>query len=813
MSAATALLMHMLNIAHGITAALVCAAGLYIVGSALVPRRWDDTVGRGESPAVLGAALYVLACWFGVMNGVPVVRLAMIFGGVALMLAVVRYRWLTRAFKARGVFTRGTIGWLLTFLLLYVLAYVFTMPPASDDYLPLAWTGNIDLLTYVRYTKYLMRLGPSNLAGFSYLGDVYLQTPAVFYLLGGLSEFFGQEPLRAAMSAQFALVALIGVVSGRMARSVFRLSNGAALAIACIVVGGPFFRYIVGAYYLSTLMSMPILLYLVWMTISNGSQGSQGSHGSGASRKFLGFLDVGLAVRFAGAYILLLFLYPFLLLAALAAQAAVIGLRFVADFQATDLHRSAWREAVEHAGLTIGAAVVPLGLLVLGLFQRFAWSWYMVRSLSTPGIAGWPLDLISPLAVLGLPGTIADHARCRTCYGIEVAGPGMRLGAIALFSALALGFGYLYFWRFRHRTTPAQRTLVGLACGSFVAYCAYFLRVGPSYQQWKLASYVALPWSFALVAGGVHLLQRPDVSGRPHVANGPSKVMAFLTAVAVSIVGGNLLLHAFSDPRLVRFPGAMRNIAQVDQLPFFRELTVQMDDSRDDFPTWLALYYLPSKRVHVVSPRFKPSEPLSFEQISRARPLLLQGFGCEGIGHGETLDVPDVGCLLFAPPSPVPDTPYPFNRTFLFVGLEGFSARQPEGRWNAGSSVRVTLTVDLKRVWAYDDMYVNLLVNPYLPPGTARQRLGLSWGANRRAEVSLAAPQRISLLVQRPDWTGDRVWTLPISIELPDAVEPVWMYAPRGSLDGLGALGALFEEISISSKPGGIAVTNVSGGP
>jgi hypothetical protein len=79
--------------------------------------------------------------------------------------------------------------------------------------------------------------------------------------------------------------------------------------------------------------------------------------------------------------------------------------------------------------------------------------------------------------------------------------------------------------------------------------------------------------------------------------------------------------------------------------------------------------------------------------------------------------------------------------------------------------------------------------------------------------VSLGGRQQISLLVQRPDWTGDRVWTLPISIELPDAVEPVWMYAPKGSLDGLGALGALFEEISISSKPGGRAVTSATGGP
>jgi hypothetical protein len=287
---------------------------------------------------------------------------------------------------------------------------------------------------------------------------------------------------------------------------------------------------------------------------------------------------------------------------------------------------------------------------------------------------------------------------------------------------------------------------------------------------------------------------------------------ALLTATAVAIVCGNLLFHALADPVLVRFAGAMRNIAQVDRLPFFRELTVQMDPM-DEFQTWLALYYLPSKLVHVVSPSFRPSEPLSFESVSRQRPLLLQGFWCEGIGHAETITVPDVGCLLLAPPSLVPDTPYPFSRTFLFVDLEGLGPREPEGRWNAGSSVRLRLTADLKRVWAYDDMYINLLVNPYLPPGSERQRLRFSWGANRHADVSLTARERISLLAHRDDWTGDHVWTLPISIELPDAIAPQWMYAPKARLDGLGALAALFEELSISTKRGGRAVTDATDHP
>jgi hypothetical protein len=244
----------------------------------------------------------------------------------------------------------------------------------------------------------------------------------------------------------------------------------------------------------------------------------------------------------------------------------------------------------------------------------------------------------------------------------------------------------------------------------------------------------------------------------------------------------------------------------VDALPSFRELTVAMDDETNAFHAWLAIYYLSHKHIRLVSARFEPSVPLSFEEISRDRPLMLEGYGCEAIGHAETVTIPALGCVLLAPPSMALDTPYRFNETFLFVGLNGLGSREPEGRWNNGSTVHLTLTIDLKRIWAYQDMYVNLLVSPFVPPGTPRQRFRISWGADRHAEVSLTGRDRISLPVRREDWSGERVWTLPITIDLPDALEPPWMYTPKGQPEGRGALAALFEEVSISAAAGGRAV-------
>lgn len=777
---------HVLSVVHGIVAALACLGAFWIVGLALVPRRWLASLGSGPSAVVLGAAIYVLVCWFGIELGVGLTRLALGFLAVVLALAVARRRRLLHAVGPRWM-SSGAASSALAFAGFYVLAYLFTLPPATSDYLPVAWTGNIDLLTYVRYTQYLERLGPSNVAGFSYLNFVYLQTPAVFYLLGWLSMLFGQDPLGAAMPAQFALTALVATMVARISRSVFSVSPSSALAIGAVAVSAPFFRYVAGAYFLSTLMATPVLLYLLWTTLEHR-----------ATRGF----DVTLAIRFAGAYILLLFMYPFLLFAGLVAQAGAVGLMFVASGHTGEGGGRAWREAGRHAIRTASAMLAPLGLLAIGFHERVSWSIEMVRSLSRTGVAGWPLDLISPLAMLGVPGAMTDRHQCGDCPGIEIRDPAHRAWALAGFCAIALALVLLYFVRFRHRTSPAARALVGLAGGAFLAYCAYFLLVGPSYQQWKFASYTALPFAFVVIAGGWQLWHESAAFERlSRAPAGGRLARGLLLGVPAALVAGNLLVHALRDPVLLRFPGALRNIAQVDRLPF-PQVSIWMSDA-SVLPTWVALYFLPSKRVHVISPHFRPSEPLSFDQISAAWPLLIQDYGCEGVGHDDTVTVEGIGCLLLAPPSLAEDVAYPFSDSFLFVEHEGLSMRESTGRWNARPSVRLTLTADPKRVRVGRDLYVNLRLAPFVPDGAPGQRLVLSWGDAQHAEYVLTKTTEISLPVGPDDWDGNRLWTLSIAIDLPDAVAGLWLNGRDGRYREERPLAVMFEELSISGQPRG----------
>jgi hypothetical protein len=193
--------------------------------------------------------------------------------------------------------------------------------------------------------------------------------------------------------------------------------------------------------------------------------------------------------------------------------------------------------------------------------------------------------------------------------------------------------------------------------------------------------------------------------------------------------------------------------------------------------------------VHVISSRFRPNEPLSFEHISRQHPLFIQNYGCEGIGHDDVIAVPDVGCLLLAPPSLVASTTYPFNRSFLFVSFEGLGSRRSEGRWSNQPNVSLKLTADLRRTSTYRDGYVNLHLDPHLARSRGSSSLELSWGDGRHGTVDLRDREWISLPVSDADWAGNRVRTLPIAIALEDAASPL-----------------LFEELSMSAQPAGRAV-------
>jgi len=777
---------HAWNLVHGASVALACFAVFHLCGLALAPRARPASPGRGtgadESPAVLGGAAYVLFCWFGIRRGIPLKFLIPAFAGLAALLVAVRFRSVRDALRSRGLLSRLTAVWLSAFVLFYALGYGFFTPDVSGRFLPLSTYLNNDLHWYLTFTRYLQDLGPSNVSGYSFLNYVYLQTPAVFYALGMFSVFFGREPLLAAMPMQFACTGLLGLAAARIGHDVFRIPRTWAIAFGSILVSAPFFRYVAGSYFLSTLLSLPILLHLMWVTIRESGQ-----------RRIADLL--WLALRIGAHYVLLLFLYPVLLFAAIALQFVIVALTAIARGQSRDQDTVARATVLGQAGRTIAAmALAFVGLLAVAR-DHVGWALNMAHYLSQAA-AGWRLGFISPLAILGFPGRY-DR--------IAVLDSGGRAAVMAAACVAAAGLVALYFGPLRRRASIAERAWVGTAGGAMLAYCLYFLWQGPSYQQWKFASYSVLPLSFVVFAACSRLLLFPDLI--PQIARPSHIATGLVTACAVVLTGGNLLEHALSDPPLRRWDGGLRNLALLDRMPSFRELDVQLEEGGT---TMLAAYFVRSKVLHLVSRSYYPSEPVVLERVSRRRPYLIQNFGCEGVGHDETQAIPGVGCLLLGPPSVTPDTHYPFSRTFLAITSVGLGLRESWGRWNAGTVADVTFTADAQRMPIDRGGFLNLQLVPHPVPGLAARRLSLSWGAERRAETVLAARGWISLPVTERDWSGGpKLYTLTVSVATPDAV-PLRTVEP-GSVESRPlALG--FEDVSLTTGPRGRVIAPSAAG-
>src|SRR5215204_2564114 len=122
---------HLLDILHGAGASLAWFALLSLGGLtvlSLSPGRLLPSAsehGRpelGGYPAVLGAAAYVLWCWYGVQLGFGLTRLVIAFTAVVLGVILVRARVLARTLKSR-VDRRTVLTSTGAFVLFYLISY------------------------------------------------------------------------------------------------------------------------------------------------------------------------------------------------------------------------------------------------------------------------------------------------------------------------------------------------------------------------------------------------------------------------------------------------------------------------------------------------------------------------------------------------------------------------------------------------------------------------------------------------------------------------------------------------------------------
>ena len=304
-------------------------------------------------------------------------------------------------------------------------------------------------------------------------------------------------------------------------------------------------------------------------------------------------------------------------------------------------------------------------------------------------------------------------------------------------------------------------------------------------DELRSVALVALPFVVFVWAVAVWAFRRSPLFARIGAAEDRKLASALVSYIAAAVVIGNVAVQAVSVYRPTRWPDTWRQLNQIGRMPF-QAFTLKVADEPGGVSTALALYYIPGRKTQVIG-RGVAIDQLPFENVSRQQPMFIQNFGCEGVGHGDTISAPGVGCLLMSPPSMTVGVSYPFNRTFLFLNFDRMTPREPAGRWNTQSTLNLKLTTDPQRTPLDREMYINFRVNTFASDAVKPLQLAVRWGRNRRGEVMVSGQQWFSLPVGSDDWTGDRLWAVPVAIDFPDRSkilfqETALTESPRGRL-------------------------------
>jgi hypothetical protein len=759
-------LQHLLNILSGMAAVAVNLAILAVLGSAITLVTGKQKSISLATVVVPAACLVALYCWYGIKMNVP---LPILLGAVlCLAVGIFTYRLLTDG--ARSTLVDSQLPALFnqhssTFALFYAIAYVFLTPPVLSGHLPIATIGNHDIFNYINIGDSLQHLGPSNIAGWSLVANFYGSTPAVFPALQAMAAFLGGGIMQAALPTMLGIVALIGIVVTSITQTAFALPRSASIALAAVIISGPLFRYTSGNYFLSQLMASLILLLLLGRTLECVGH-----------KRCKSWLLV--VATFAPYYILVYFLYPIFLVIAAGLQAILVAGIYLLSARGDAANETGEaRATIVRWGVGILSCLIVVAAVDPVHFQQMV---VRVLELSTTN-AGWAMSLMSPTAILGLPG------------GLQITQRTAQFASTIVFLVVTAVIGYYYLIQETGRRPVAGTMLFFIAAIASALYATYFYVSGASYQQWKFATYLPLLMSFAWWAACMSIMR----------AMLKSKRLADLAthSLCAILVIGNLLNYALREPPMRTFSDAYANLRALNRVGSGTELYVNMASFAT---TFFPVYFIRDKTLHLLSDSYYPKEQFDLANVSPLRPLFVEGAECKPDAPWSTTVV-GVGCLYRQFPTIEFGSNYLLSEQWpMGIVGEGLSLQEKWGRWSDGDKVVLRLFASSADLSKAPSGFVNFRIHRYIGRG-GFQRVAIRWG-ERNAEEVLDQPRTISLPYVRTDWKGSGPEVMTITMDLPDAISPRAVDPTSADTRKL-AIG--FTVVSVTSVPAGTVIGGV----
>jgi hypothetical protein len=732
--------------------ASIAGSTLALAGFALTPSRLVRRLDlNGFDFFAVGTAIFIACCWIAVTHGhsvTPVVTV--LLAGPPLVLLVRCWRrQCTGGDMIAAAISRlvPAIRPLLLFNLFCCVLYPLHYWQLHSDMLPIVYSGNLDLYQYGNGSMYVLHM-PSlqgNVAGYDFQQYATTDSFGSFALLSILQFLPHRGPLDFAIPAMLLATGGICLVVFFSLRQFFGLGNAVATLLIVLFCANPLAWYIVYNFFFSQLIATLLLLVLFYGTLQRSLQPNPSE-----------LRQVAAAMPF---YLAQFFCYPGVLLLTFAVHGTTMLISCIARHDTSILRNICNRKVILSAARIALLLPATLLLICLAFPTRAELVWTRLHVETAIGLAGWPLGLISPLVVAGLGGAgrgLVDQSSFAVAAYVVI-----------LAASIAVPW-MLYVQRGSVREDARAAFTAGVTFAILLAaYLAFYLLVGPSYQQWKFASYAPQAFNWIAVA---ELFALYRYVGR-HLAWLQRFVPGFgIAAIALAIV---LDLEVSRTLPAVQVTSGIETMSAIDQMPIERVAL----DATDGTPSNLDYAIQTAAPSYIRRPElymtwgglaYPTVLPESYHP-SADFPLLTNTMNCGSAESGGVLRLRDGFEVVMRDYLPI-GTTIDFHHRYCFglFAASGTGVSEPSGRWTDGHETRFRIRIDPAQLPG--DLLVSLVATPFTAPGAPEQEATVSVNSRKLAvwRYSPGGQRQFDLLIshalatERPE--------LEIALQLPNAV-------------------------------------------
>ncbi|PZM14872.1 DUF7024 domain-containing protein [Rhizobium tubonense] len=620
-----------------------------------------------------------------------------------------------------------------SFYLFAVLLYV-SHSVAQED-LNIQIINNNDIHSYVASADFLLnrdrivqKIGNIDFNVFP-KSDVF----GAFIFLAFSAFMLNDSPVHATMIPMAIACASAATAVFGMSRKVFHLDGITSISLGFFLLCNILFQYICLNYFLSQVMACAALLLTVFFILDNFVHRSDR-------------LDISFMASVTGLHtVCMIFIYPvmalphFIILTLLSCSAATI------TALKSNVAKSRLRLTVSIAlKCTLSFALTAAVSILFLAPERFLIAVIKTLKLAVPNIAGWPLEPVGPLALLGYPESWPPRSP----------GPQTYIEWVGLF--IIVGVGLLGISRSgqNSRSKQAQGISLGLFAFLSAGYILIALFYGPSYQQWKFAGSYPVLFSFcvpaAILIGAKKL----------------SKAQMFAAAKVVLVIG---VVAQFSYVaarwQFVRFSSAFESLSGIDEISSSNSVYIDLPAYADRM---LATNYIKTKSIQFHGATYYG--PGSKLEDLRPGTLALRRDRESCYLGSKNIELKG-GFFLTTNilPTMAPGDLVQFSKPDSCLYTEGVSDNEPWGSWTENRNVRLAFHLSNP---PDHDLRLTMKVRPFLSAGKVdRQRVDISLSGSPLFQATLSAADPISLSMQIPRQRLPANM-VDIRIELPDATTP-----------------------------------------